>query len=80
MSRMSTVKRLGRVNTTHRFEDQCEMDEGYEHNVELVEAGQIDGSDFFGIYRHIMLPLSAPGFVVVAIWQFMDWTRPFMPA
>lgn len=40
MSRMSTVKRLGRVNTTHRFEDQCEMDEGYEHNVELVEAGE----------------------------------------
>lgn len=37
---------------------------------ELVEAGNIDGADFFGIYRHIIFPLSIPGFVVVAIWQF----------
>ncbi|HEX6288917.1 MAG TPA: carbohydrate ABC transporter permease [Herpetosiphonaceae bacterium] len=36
---------------------------------ELVEAGKIDGANFFGIYRHIMFPLSIPGFVVVAIWQ-----------
>jgi len=45
---------------------------------ELVEAGQIDGSDFFGIYRHIMLPLSAPGFVVVAIWQFTSIWNEFL--
>jgi glucose/mannose transport system permease protein len=37
---------------------------------ELVEAGNIDGAGFFGIYRHIIFPLSIPGFVVVAIWQF----------
>ncbi len=37
---------------------------------ELVEAAHMDGADFFGIYRYIILPLSAPGFVVVAIWQF----------
>lgn len=37
---------------------------------EMVEAGQIDGADFFGLYRHILFPLSVPGFVVVIIWQF----------
>lgn len=36
---------------------------------ELLEAGKIDGANFFGIYRHIIFPLSIPGFVVVAIWQ-----------
>jgi glucose/mannose transport system permease protein len=36
---------------------------------ELIEAGRIDGANFFGIYRHVVLPLSVPGFVVVAIWQ-----------
>lgn len=36
---------------------------------ELLEAGKIDGAGFFGIYRHIMFPLSVTGFVVVAIWQ-----------
>ncbi|MCS6774045.1 MAG: carbohydrate ABC transporter permease [Anaerolineae bacterium] len=45
---------------------------------ELVEAGQIDGADFFGIYRRIMLPLSAPGFVVVAIWQFTSIWNEFL--
>ena len=45
---------------------------------ELVEAGKIDGSDFFGIYRYIMLPLSAPGFVVVAIWQFTSIWNEFL--
>ncbi len=45
---------------------------------EMVEAGKIDGADFFGIYRHIMLPLSAPGFVVVAIWQFTSIWNEFL--
>lgn len=45
---------------------------------ELVEAGKLDGADFFGIYRHIMLPLSAPGFVVVAIWQFTSIWNEFL--
>jgi glucose/mannose transport system permease protein len=45
---------------------------------ELVEAGKIDGSDFFGIYRHIMFPLSIPGFVVVAIWQFTSIWNEFL--
>ncbi len=37
---------------------------------ELVEAARIDGANFFRIYRSVLLPLSIPGFVVVAIWQF----------
>ncbi|HLF02079.1 MAG TPA: carbohydrate ABC transporter permease [Anaerolineales bacterium] len=37
---------------------------------ELVEAAKIDGAGFFGIYRHILYPLSIPAFVVVLIWQF----------
>jgi glucose/mannose transport system permease protein len=45
---------------------------------ELVEAGKIDGADFFGVYRFIMLPLSAPGFVVVAIWQFTSIWNEFL--
>jgi len=36
----------------------------------LMEAGKIDGAGFLGIYRHILLPLSAPAPVVVLIWQF----------
>src|SRR6266545_1067324 len=45
---------------------------------ELVEAGKIDGADFFGVYRFILLPLSAPGFVVVAIWQFTSIWNEFL--
>jgi glucose/mannose transport system permease protein len=45
---------------------------------ELVEAGKIDGADFFGIYRHIMIPLSVPGFVVVAMWQVTSIWNEFL--
>lgn len=45
---------------------------------ELVESGQIDGAGFFGIYRWIMLPISAPGFVVVLIWQFTQIWNEFL--
>jgi glucose/mannose transport system permease protein len=45
---------------------------------ELVEAGRIDGASFFGIYRHILFPLSVPGFVVVAIWQFTSIWNEFL--
>jgi glucose/mannose transport system permease protein len=37
---------------------------------ELIEAGQIDGADFFRIYNEILFPLSIPAFAVVIIWQF----------
>jgi glucose/mannose transport system permease protein len=45
---------------------------------ELVEAGRIDGANIFGIYRHILFPLSIPGFVVVMIWQFTSIWNDFL--
>ncbi len=45
---------------------------------ELLEAGYIDGLELFGVYRHIMLPLSAPGLVVVVIWQFTSVWNDFL--
>lgn len=45
---------------------------------ELVEAGSIDGAGFFGVYRHIMFPISLPGFVVVIIWQFTQIWNEFL--
>jgi glucose/mannose transport system permease protein len=45
---------------------------------EMVEAGKIDGAGFFGIYRHIMFPISMPGFVVVIIWQFTQAWNEFL--
>jgi glucose/mannose transport system permease protein len=45
---------------------------------ELIESGRIDGAGFFGIYRHIILPLSIPGFAVVLIWQFTNIWNEFL--
>lgn len=45
---------------------------------ELMEAGSIDGAGFWGIYRHIIFPLSIPGFVVVVIWQFTQIWNEFL--
>ena len=45
---------------------------------ELIEAGRIDGASVLGIYRHIMLPISIPGFVVVMIWQFTSIWNEFL--
>ena len=45
---------------------------------ELVEASRMDGAGFFGIYRHVLLPLSIPGFVVVLIWQFTSAWNDFL--
>ena len=45
---------------------------------EMIEAGGIDGAGFFGIYRHIMFPISLPGFVVVIIWQFTQIWNEFL--
>jgi glucose/mannose transport system permease protein len=44
----------------------------------LLEATSIDGAGFFGIYRHVMFPLSLPGFVVVIIWQFTQIWNEFL--
>lgn len=45
---------------------------------EMIEAGKIDGANFFGIYRYIMFPISMPGFVVVIIWQFTQIWNEFL--
>lgn len=45
---------------------------------EMLEAGAIDGAGFFGLYRHIVLPISLPGFVVVIIWQFTQIWNEFL--
>jgi glucose/mannose transport system permease protein len=45
---------------------------------EVLEAGRIDGAGFGGLYRHIVFPLSIPGFVVVLIWQFTQAYNDFL--
>ncbi len=45
---------------------------------ELVEAAKIDGAGLMGIYRHILFPISMPGFVVVMIWQFQSVWNDFL--
>jgi glucose/mannose transport system permease protein len=37
-----------------------------------LSAGRADGPGLFGLYRHIVFPLSILGFVVVLIWQFTE--------
>jgi glucose/mannose transport system permease protein len=45
---------------------------------ELMDAGKIDGCGFFGIYRHILLPIAWPAFAVVGIWQFTNIWNDFL--
>lgn len=45
---------------------------------EMLEAGSIDGAGFFGLYWHVVLPISMPGFVVVIIWQFTQIWNEFL--
>ena len=45
---------------------------------ELLEAAKMDGASMLGIYRHILLPLSIPSFVVVLIWQFTSAWNDFL--
>ncbi len=47
-------------------------------STEIIEAARIDGSALLGIYRYIMLPLSAPSFAVVIIWQFTQAWNEFL--
>jgi len=44
----------------------------------ITECAQIDGAGFFATYFRIMVPLSAPGFVVVSIWQFTQIWNEFL--
>jgi glucose/mannose transport system permease protein len=45
---------------------------------ELVEAARIDGCGVIGVFRHIMLPLAPPAFVVVGIFQFTNIWNDFL--
>ena len=45
---------------------------------ELLEAGKIDGATMLGVYRHILLPISIPSFVVMLIWQFTSAWNDFL--
>ncbi|HET7627602.1 MAG TPA: carbohydrate ABC transporter permease [Bacillales bacterium] len=44
----------------------------------MIESAQIDGAGFIRVYRHIIVPLSITGFVVVAIWQFTNIWNEFL--
>lgn len=45
---------------------------------DLLESATIDGAGFFGIYGRLILPLSAPAFVVTVIWQFTQVWNEFL--
>ena len=45
---------------------------------EIIEASRIDGASLMSIYTKIMLPLSAPSFAVVIIWQFTQAWNEFL--
>ena len=45
---------------------------------DLIEAGRVDGAGMIRTYVSIILPLSAPGFVVTLIWQFTSVWNDFL--
>jgi glucose/mannose transport system permease protein len=45
---------------------------------EILRAARIDGAGFFGIFRHVVLPLSAPMLAVAAILQFTGIWNDFL--
>jgi glucose/mannose transport system permease protein len=45
---------------------------------ELIDAGRVDGAGVLGIFRHIVLPISIPAFVVGAIFQFTGIWNDFL--
>ncbi|MCL4878839.1 MAG: carbohydrate ABC transporter permease [Anaerolineae bacterium] len=45
---------------------------------EMLEAGMMDGANFFDLYARIVFPLSIPGFVVVIIWQVTQIWNEFL--
>ncbi len=45
---------------------------------EMLEAGMIDGANFFQLYSRVVFPLSLPGFVVVIIWQVTQIWNEFL--
>lgn len=45
---------------------------------DLIEAARMDGAGMLGTYARVILPLSAPGFVVAIIWQFTSVWNDFL--
>lgn len=45
---------------------------------DLIEAARVDGAGMLSTYLRIVLPLSAPGFVVTVIWQFTSVWNDFL--
>jgi glucose/mannose transport system permease protein len=45
---------------------------------DLIEAARVDGAGMISTYARIVLPLSAPGFVVTVIWQFTSVWNDFL--
>ncbi|MFW6119375.1 MAG: carbohydrate ABC transporter permease [Petrotogales bacterium] len=45
---------------------------------EMIESARIDGCNYFGTFFKIALPLSLPGFAVVAIFQFTNIWNEFL--
>jgi glucose/mannose transport system permease protein len=45
---------------------------------ELVEASNVDGAGLIRTFRSVILPISAPGFVVTIIWQFTSSWNDFL--
>ncbi|MHC0053565.1 carbohydrate ABC transporter permease [Actibacterium sp. D379-3] len=44
----------------------------------IVQAAQVDGAGFFGIFFRIVLPMSLPAIVVTVIWQFTQIWNDFL--
>ena len=45
---------------------------------ELMEAARMDGAGMLRTFRSVVLPISAPAFVVAAIWQFTSIWNDFL--
>ena len=45
---------------------------------EILEAAKVDGAGMLRTFRSIVLPISAPGFVVTMIWQFTSAWNDFL--
>ncbi|MDN5790627.1 MAG: carbohydrate ABC transporter permease [Micrococcales bacterium] len=45
---------------------------------EILEAAKVDGAGMLRTYTSIVLPISAPGFVVTMIWQFTSAWNDFL--
>lgn len=45
---------------------------------EMVDAARVDGAGILKSFRHVILPLSGPGFVVAAIFQFTGIWNDFL--